>query len=133
MQPPPNCDDPTSDSCLFRFLSCVEDGVLQASYTPSAANVGTPGVLLSTSLDEREAFFDLVTGMVRSLIPCTFELSAPWYPPDGAVTLGGNVALIQGDADGFEFDGTELQLNGAACDAYRSGMDITVLGICIKP
>jgi len=128
--PPPNCDDPTSGSCAYRFEACVEDNVLQASYTPGAADVGTPGLLQSTSLDSRPAFVDLVTGIVRALIPCTFELGPDWDPSAGTVTIGNNVALIQGDADGFELEGTELKLKGAACDAYRSGEDIGVRGAC---
>ena len=128
--PPPNCDDPASDSCAYRFESCVENGVLQASYTPGAIDVGTPGVLMSTSLDTRDVFYELVTGMVRSLIPCTLELSAAFDPAVGAVLMGGNVELTHGDPNGFEIDGTELELSGTACDAYRNGVDIAVRAAC---
>jgi len=86
-------------------------------------------VLLSTSLDSREIFFDLVTGMIQALIPCTFELSKALDPAITVVNLGG-VDLTHGDADGFELEGTELTLGGAACHSYRSGYDLTVHGAC---
>jgi hypothetical protein len=118
-----------SDSCTFRFEACVEDSVLKASYTPGAADVGQPGVLPSTSLETREIFFDLVTGMVKTLISCTFELSETLDPAIATVNIGG-VDLTHGDADGFELDGTELTLSGAACDSYRNGYDLAVHGAC---
>ena len=127
--PPPNCDDPTSDSCTYRFEACVEDSVLKASYTPGAPDVGSPGVLRTTGIDDRGPFFDLVTGMIQALIPCTFELSKALDPAVTVVNLGG-IDLTHSDADGFELEGTELTLGGAACDSYRSGYDLAIHGAC---
>jgi hypothetical protein len=127
--PPPNCDDTTSDDCLYRFESCVEDGVLQATYTPGAADVGLPRVLTTTGFESIESVAGTVSAILKPMIPCRFELDAAPDPAVVVVTVW-TTELVAGGADGYELDGTELTLLGAACDSYRDGYDIAVHGTC---
>ncbi len=127
--PPPNCDDPTSDLCAYRFEACVTDSVLQAAYTPGASDVGHPGVLTSTGFESLEYVADTVSDILKPLIPCRFELDAAPDPAVVVVTVW-TTELVADAADGYELDGKQLTLLGAACDSYRDGMDIAVRGTC---
>jgi len=129
VEPPPNCDDPTSASCAALYESCTVDHTLKATYTPSSPAVGKYVTIDTTDTSASSLIAGAVVEMLSKVTSCTFHMNVAVTGDvsTGSVKLG-DATLVYGDGDGWEIGPSthELALRGAACQAFNDGAPIQI-------
>jgi len=128
----PGCEDPTSTDCQLRYASCNKGSILTATYAadPAAApNTGTPFAVDTGAGDAQAKLKAALTELLNAAVSCTFELDVI-VTGDAALGLVSvaSTPVTFGTPDGWvlESDSFHVTLQGAACEAYRDGGEVSI-------
>jgi hypothetical protein len=133
VQPAPTCDDPTSTNCQYKYAGCNPNNTLLATYTPGAANVGTPFAVDTTAADAQTQLSMALSSLLSDAISCTVDMDAQ---VTGDASLGvvqvGSTMETYNDPNGWtlESNATSVTLNGTACTSFKSGQDLHITFPC---
>ena len=124
VHPTPGCDDWHDSGCTFTHEACNQGGILLATYTPDAPDVGIPFPVDTSAQNATTKLVTALNELLANAISCTVDMDAlvTGDPALGVVTLEGN-ALAFGAVDGWklEDDLHSVTLQGAACETYKAG------------
>ena len=124
------CADVTADDCQARTSSnCIKDRTLTASYTVGAPNVGEPFQVDTSSSTAQTQLKKVLTDLLNTIVSCTFELDVivTGDPSLGLVLLSGTpVTFDVPDGWILESDSFHVTLQGAACETYKAGAEVSI-------
>jgi hypothetical protein len=129
VMPAPNCEDPTSTACQYRYLPCNKDSTLTATYTAEAPAVGTPFAVDTNAADAPAKLKTALRTLLSNAVSCTFEMDVivTGDPALGIVSVSSSpVAYDMPDGWMLEADSFHVTLQGAACEAYRAGGEVSI-------
>ena len=129
VMPAPNCEDPTSTACQYRYLPCNKDSTLTATYTADAPPVGTPFAVDTNASDAPAKLKTALRTLLSNAVSCTFEMDVivTGDPALGIVSVSSSpVAYSSPDGWILEADSYHVTLQGAACEAYRAGGEVSI-------
>jgi hypothetical protein len=126
--------EPPPDSFWYQQCATMQSGANPgtplATYADSAASAGTARYYTATDPDELRT---ALNSLLSDVISCTVEMDAivTGDPSLGVVAVGGSPAAYN-DPDGWmlEADAYSVTLRGAACDAFKTGVDLHISFPC---
>jgi hypothetical protein len=131
VHPTPTCDDATASGCIFKNEACNKGGILQATYTPDAPDVGKP-FAVDTTGNAATATAELVEALnvlLNDAISCTVDMDAivTGDASLGHVALAGT-QLGYNDPNGWklETNAYSVTLQGTACATFKAGSQLDI-------
>jgi hypothetical protein len=129
---PNHCDDPTSDTCQARYLTC-NNGTLEAAYTPGAPDVGTPFAVDTTGSSAESELTSALSSLLSGVSSCSIGFDSPITADASHVVVKvGNSVRAYGDDNGWQLstDRRQVTLEGSACTDFRNGASVEVSEPC---
>jgi hypothetical protein len=129
VHPTPTCDDPTASSCIFKNEACNKGGVLQATYTPGAPDVGKPFAVDTSASNATAELIEALNILLSDAVSCTVDMDAivTGDASLGNVVLGGT-PLAYDDPNGWKLESNaySVTLQGSACATFKAGSQLDI-------
>jgi len=130
VQAPPGCENGMEDpGCQLKYEQCNKGNTLTATYAATAEDVGMPFAVDTTAAGAQAALTAALGALINQAVPCTFEMDVivTGDPALGIVSVGSSpVPYNMPDGWALEADSFHVTLQGAACEAYRAGGEVSI-------